>query len=183
MFWFVRRPHNNPSGWFSGKCVLIEVLEAPISSIQCILGFQATIAVCNANRHFRHYLQDWYLQTHKGRKTKSEFISSLLYVLVRFFSTAILLICFLKPYNQPFSKISSDFVPFGPSSLGHRGRHGPSSSSFNTSNNPLDAIISLVVWVSDPVLADCCPISTHPTFVQILKETLWKLEMNQTTLF
>jgi len=118
MFWLVRRPHNNPSGWFSGKCVLIEVLEAPMSSIRCILRFQATIALRNTNRRFRHYFQDWHLRTNKGSKTKTEFKSSLLYVLVRFLSTIILLIWFLKHYNQPFSKFRRNFFHSVPRHLG-----------------------------------------------------------------
>jgi len=177
MFWLQRRLHNNPSGWFSGKFVLWIILEALIWSIWCILGFQATIGHRNATRHFRHWSQDWHLRTHKGSKTKTELKSSFLYVLVR------LLISVFWSYNQPFSKIPSDFVPFGPSSLGYQGRHGPSGSSFNALINPLDAITSTVVQVSDPVLAGCCPLSTHPTFVQILKETLGEQEMDQTTMF
>jgi len=183
MFCLVRRPHSNLSGWFRGECVLIEVLEAPISSIWCKLCFQAVIALRNPTIHFWWRSQYLRLQTHKGRKNKTGFESSFFYALIMFLSTAILLILVFWSYNQPFSKIPSVFVPFGPSSLGHQGRHGPSGSNFNASVNPLDVITSMVVWVSDPVHADCCPISTHPTFVQILKETLGEQEMDQTTMF
>jgi len=147
------------------------------------LGFQATVALRNATIHFWWRSQDLRLQTHKGRKTKTEFKTGFSCVLVRFLSMAILLILVFKPYNQPFSKISSDFLPFGPLSSGHRGRHGPCGSSFNASINPLDAITSMVVRVSDPDLAGCCPLSTHPTFVQILDETLEEHEVDQATLF
>src|SRR6056300_199352 len=130
------------------KSVLIVTLEAPIPSIWCKLCFQAAIALRNATIHFWWPSQDLRLRTHKGSKTKTELKSSFLYILVRFLSTTTLLIWFQKPYNQPFSKIPSDFVPFGPSSLGHQGRHGPSGSSFNALINPLDAITSTVVRVS-----------------------------------
>ena len=85
MFCLVRRLHNNPTGWFRGECVLIEVLEASILSICCILGFQATIALHDASIHFRHFSQDWHLRTNKRRKPKTELKPSFLYVLVRFF--------------------------------------------------------------------------------------------------
>jgi len=140
------------------------------------------IALRNATIHFWWQSQDLRLRTHKGSKTKTELKSSFLYVLVRLKYTAILLIWFYLPYNQPFSKNSLEFLPFGPSSSGHQGRHGPSGSNFNASVNPLDAITSIVARVSDPVLVDCCPLSTHPTFVQILKETLGEQEVAQTTL-
>src|SRR6056300_295336 len=165
------------------KTFLTVILEAPILSIWCKLCFQAVIALRNATIHFWWQSQDLRLRTHKGSKTKTELKSSFLYVLVRILSTTTLLIWFYLPYNQPFSKIPSVFVQFGPSSLGHQGRHGPSGSNFNASVSPLDAITSIVARVSDPVLVHCCPLSTHPTFVQILKETLEEQEVDQATIF
>ena len=182
MFCLVRRLHNNPSGWFRGECVLIEVLEAPILSICCILGFQATIALHDASIHFRHFSQDWHLRTNKRRKPKTELKPSFLYVLARFFSSTKLLIWFFQRYNQPFSKNPSEFLPFGPSSLGHQGCHDPNGWNFNTKISPLDAIASIVAWVSDPMGGEYCLISTHPTFGQILEETLGEQEKCQTTL-
>src|SRR5210317_1425139 len=165
------------------KSFLIVILEAPIPSIWCKLCFQAVIALRNATMHFWWQSQYLLLQTHKGSKTKSEFISSFSYVLVTLKSTTILLIWIFLRSNQHFSKISSEFLPFGPSSSGHQGRHGPSGSNFNALINPLDAITLIAVRVSDPLLADCCLLSIYPTFVLILKETVGEQEVGQTTLF
>jgi len=165
------------------KSFLIVILEAPIPSIWCKLCFQAVIALRNATIHFWWRSQYLRLRSNKGSKTKSEFISSFSYVLVRLKSMAILFISFFWSYNQPFSKNSSEFLPFRPSSSGHQGRHGPSGSNFNALINPLDAITLIAVRVSDPLLADCCLLSIYPTFVLILKETVGEQEVGQTTLF
>jgi len=119
----------------------------------------------------------------KGGERKTELESSFLYVLVRLFSYGNIARLVFWDYDKPFSLNSSKFLPFRPSLLGRRGHHGPGGSNFSTKVVLFCAITLTVVGVGGPVHPDCCRISTHPIFVQILEETLQEQETYRMTLF